>query len=884
MSSGDGAELVRRLRLLVEEARGQGMKQSALSKHRHVPSPAAVSELLNGKRKTLAEWETVWGIVTVCADHARKNGYSLRQPVDDLTWRTRYRDAESPTSLPSHPIPEPPLDAPLPWPVLDWDPYDLGVHRSITVTDLCVDRLPELTPYLLRPHDKKLRKQLTDTVRNRVIMLVGESSTGKTRAMFEAVRECLGDWSLVHPLDVSELLALAAPGALPPRCVVWLNEAQRYLDDARTVTALRRILRGPGPVVLLGSLWPGEWDRFVVHPKVGIRDAHRPARELLGLARRVLVPLALTESELKELDTPELRDPRWSTARQTSGGRHQVIQVLAGGVHLAQRYDHSADPYGRALVSVAMDVCRVGWRGPIPLALLREAAPGCLTAEERVVHDDQWWSTGLGHATSLYNGVSALTLVRTDEGMGEPDSVELHDYLVQHGQVTRKTLPVPAATWEALIAHANRPDDRARMAENAYHRGLWRISAQLAIVSARAGDLRAVYRVRERLFSARWEEAEKWYQFALKSGDADLVWGRIEELDREDDVTEELNTRLEQLTESGDAHAMWRLAWLHRLEMNDEVALSWLRRAVAAGHDEAFCTLAAAGFETEAEKLLAEAANAGHGRSMYQLALLLERRGRQDLADHWWQRVARCPSGSLRLVFDRDRERGPRLWNEAADEGNINAVRHLADHYRTFDGTPERAIPLLRRLVAHGDREAMEQLAEAFEQCGEVAEAERLWIFMVEENVYRSHAVYRLSTFLAKHAPVRGERIVRRLAEGGDEEAMWCYSLYFVDRDNPTQRDEWVRRAAEHGHGLALNTVGRRLVETATAENFEKWARHTVLAHAGHSGNVFAVFHELADLLERVGRSEEAERMRTHGLEPDGSAGRPWDISVLFLE
>lgn len=860
------------------------MKQSALSKHPHVPGRAAVSDLLNGKRKTLPEWETVWGIVTVCAGHVRKMGNKPREPVDEPTWRTRYGDAESRTSLLPGPAPDPQQAEPLPRPVLDWDPYDLGVHRSITVAALLSDRLPELTPYLLRPHDMELRKQLVGTVRNQMMALVGESSTGKTRAMFEAVRECLGDWRLVHPLDVTELLALAAPGVLPPRCVVWLNESQRYLDDSPAAIALRRLLRGPGPVVLLGSLWPGEWDRFVANPEDGAPDVRRFARELLGFAHRVMVPRALTENELTKLDSPEVRDPRWSTARQTSGDRRRAIQVLAGGVHLAQRYDHGADPYGRALVSTAMDVRRVGLRGPIPLALLAEAAPGHLTAEERAVHDDQWLPTGLEHATSKHNGISALTLVRADEGMGESDSVELHDYLVQHGQLARKTLPVPTATWHALIAHADRPDDRARIAENAYHRGLWRISAQMAIPAARTGDLIAIDRVRERLTSARWEEAEKWHRFALEIGDTALLRQRIKELFRADAVSAELHRRLEQLAESGDAQAMWDLACLHQEEKNDEVAFSWLRRAAAAGHEHAATTLAAEGFEEEAEKLLVEAAHAGHGSSMYELALLLEHRGRHDLADRWWKRMARCRSGSLQLVFDRDRERSARLWSEAADEDNINAVRHLADHYRTFDRTWERAIPLLRRLVAHGDRDAMVDLAEALERCGELAEAERLWILMVEENVYRSHAVFELSTFLAKHAPERGERIVRRLAEGGDEEAMWCYSLDFVDRGNPAQRDEWVHRAAAHGHGLALSEASRRLVETETAENFEKWARHTVVAHAGHSGGVFNVFHQLARLLERTGRGEEAERLRTHGLEPDGSTGRPWDISALFLE
>ena len=98
MGGEDGAELIGRLRQLVDECRGRGMKQASLSNRRHVPGPAAVSELLNGKRRTLPDWETVWGIVTACADHARKNGYELHHRVDEPIWRSRYHDATSPVS------------------------------------------------------------------------------------------------------------------------------------------------------------------------------------------------------------------------------------------------------------------------------------------------------------------------------------------------------------------------------------------------------------------------------------------------------------------------------------------------------------------------------------------------------------------------------------------------------------------------------------------------------------------------------------------------------------------------------------------------------------------------------------------------------------------
>ena len=67
-----------------------------------------------------------------------------------------------------------------------------------------------------------------------IAVLVGGSSTGKTRACWEALgllRERPERWRLWHPIDPSRPeAALREPPLIGPRTVVWLNEAQLYLD------------------------------------------------------------------------------------------------------------------------------------------------------------------------------------------------------------------------------------------------------------------------------------------------------------------------------------------------------------------------------------------------------------------------------------------------------------------------------------------------------------------------------------------------------------------------------------------------------------------------------------------------------------------------------
>ena len=130
--------------------------------------------------------------------------------------------------------------------------------------------------------------------RSQIAVLVGGSSTGKTRACWEALdllRDQPGPWRLWHPIDPTRPdAALRDLPGIGPRTVVWLNEAQFYLDPAeaglgeRVAAGLRELLRDPGraPVLVLATLWPQFWDTLTARPAGG----ERPARPGAGAAGR----------------------------------------------------------------------------------------------------------------------------------------------------------------------------------------------------------------------------------------------------------------------------------------------------------------------------------------------------------------------------------------------------------------------------------------------------------------------------------------------------------------------------------------------------------------------------------------------------------------------
>ncbi|MEV4311343.1 hypothetical protein [Actinocrispum sp. NPDC049592] len=358
-------------------------------------------------------------------------------------------------------------------PIGEWNPFDLDVHRAIsTPADA---QLPELPGYLRRDHDDVLAQLIADPQRSLLVVLTGGSSTGKTRALYEAVRELLSDWPLLYPRTSDTLLGLIQHERIKPRTVLWLNETQNHLSgpSGDAVAAwLRAVLDGsvPGPIVVLGTLWPQYWADLTT-----VENPHTRAL-LQHSVKRVRVAERFTPEQLSQVRGNEDIDPRLAAAAIAKDGH--VIQTLAGGPALVERYEHPdrpTDRYAAAIISAAIDARRLGFRSLLPLALLADAASGYLSDEDRTDPPPDWFTQGLAQAAKdpVY-GITALTGRRLQSGVGPPDGYDLHDYLDQHGQVTRQRLPAPESLWEALTAHATNGNDLVRLLNVAYPRLLYR--------------------------------------------------------------------------------------------------------------------------------------------------------------------------------------------------------------------------------------------------------------------------------------------------------------------------------------------------------------------------------------------------------------------------
>ena len=187
------------------------------------------------------------------------------------------------------------------------------------------------------------------------------------------------------------------------------------------------------------------------------------------------------------------------------------------------------------MITAAMDAARLGRAGPLPAALVQDAADGYLagglvqdTAAGGLVQDAAAENLAaaptaadpasrrmdaLAWASAEFDGaVRALDPVRwaADAGLV---GYRIAGYLDQHGRRTRQDQLGPASLWDALTAHraGAGAGDLTRVAQAARDRGLYRHAAAgwTAAVSAGSADAAGLARdpVSQGSFDDLWEAA-----------------------------------------------------------------------------------------------------------------------------------------------------------------------------------------------------------------------------------------------------------------------------------------------------------------------------------------------------------------------------------------
>ncbi|MEV4807885.1 HD-GYP domain-containing protein [Nonomuraea sp. NPDC049421] len=460
------------------------------------------------------------------------------------------------------------------------DPRLLGVHAAIDAPGATGD----LPAYILRDTDtapRGVRDLLARAAgRGGMVVLVGESSVGKSRSAYEAIRAVLPHWWLLHPADAGQVRQAAEQTTA--RLVIWLDELQRYVGGSAGLSAATvRVLLQSG-VVLVATIWPERYMAYTAMPGPGQPDLYAAERQLLGLADVVHLPGSFSAAERERAEAVATSgDQRIALALRS--GDYGLTQIIAAAPQLVNRW-RGADPYAAAVLNAAIDATRLGVVSPLSADLLRAAAPGYCDVRQRAAAPPDWFENALAYATGTLNGAAAaLAPVAGSATMGQITGYQVADYLQQRAGQQRRLAEVPRTCWQALVDHLTDPGDQTRVGHAAQHRLLY-------------------------------EDARALYQHAMRSGDGQatgLLSALLVGQGRTDDALALWRAR----ADAGEDSARTTLAGLLDEQNRAEQELTW-RRADADPGDRAAAVrmaglLVAQGRPQEAPALWRAWANAG---------------------------------------------------------------------------------------------------------------------------------------------------------------------------------------------------------------------------------------------------------------------------------
>ncbi|MGW4380197.1 hypothetical protein [Kitasatospora sp. NPDC004531] len=738
--------------------------------------------------------------------------------ADEEVWRKRWEAARgADVAVPARPVPARPGQ-----PVGRFHPVkDLEVHPAIDSSG-SADPLPA---FLRRPHDDRLRAEVEAGRReSRMAVLVADSSAGKTRSLWEAVRLLPEPWQVWRPAGPGELLRVLDGERSLAHTVLWLNESQRFLAGpdggavAEAVTALLLDARR-GPVLVLGTLWRDAFATLTAERDGAVRP---PTAALLTSAAVIVVPESFDAAALAALRLLAPQDPRLAEAIDRGGRR--ITQYLAGSPELVQRYE-TAPHEARALLDAAADARRMGHPEALTEPFLRAAGAAYLDPSHWQQQSEEWrgswFERAVRYTSRACRGVPG-PLVREAPPPGRAAGPEsryvLADYLLSYTRragVRGLCFP-PQGFWDAVGAEVRSPGALLALARAADARYRYRIGEQLAFGAAGTEVLAglAVSRANaegpgvERLGRAAEERGDPSIGAELAEREAFLGRWEAEERLAEAGLSGVLAMRdlAEQQVQAGkweDAEQLgFALAAIGEVQVLRLVAESMF----AAGRRQDAERLAC---DTEDPYLLSRFAvryaEDGHWGDAERLAHIADRGGPADAYGHlaamhagngWWEeaeRLARAATAgnSLALLALSRCAADAGKWDQAEafahEAGGLFALADLSRR-RAHEGSWEEA----ERLAAEsGVPSAFGSLARLRALAGEWDEAERLALAGGGSGLV--HLVRQLAGARRwEHA----ERLARAAVDAGTAEALAWLAVKSARAGRTEEADRlWVETA-----------------------------------------------------------------------------------------
>ncbi|MFC9892223.1 tetratricopeptide repeat protein [Nocardia sp. NPDC127579] len=560
----------------------------------------------------------------------------------------------------------------------------------------------------------------------RLVLVIGSQRVGKTRTLFEAVRNHEPTARVLVPARncLGELLTHTRLADTDDSIVVWLDDLHEYSGAADSLTPgmLTRLTARSGRTAVVATLRTGVYQQLRGDPTL-------PRETRLLLDHALVIELASTGEDPGEhalaMHTYDL-DP----ALRTQG----LGEFLGGGPHLTYQQQEAY-----RVAAEQKDREDPGW------AYRLAAESGDLDAMYEL-------GCRLGAAVNWGEPVTVDSLFGVGTAAVVIDSARLRE----------------GESWLRRAAEAGQPEAMARLSAVLSRRGASEEASSWNRRAADAGHPRTMYDLGSALVAdGRLSEAEVWFQRAAEVDYRDASFQLA-------DVRYRIGVALVDSGEFAEAERWYRrmdprdthggmreLAWRYHLFGAEHVdrgeldeAKSWYRKAIgtgcartSAGFGAALFELAAAleasGDSADGESWYREAAEAGSAEGMYKLSSLLAGRGASE-AESWLRRAA-----------DNHHTRA------MSDLGDLLAARYLRDEARAW----------YEKAAQRGSSEAAAELGIILAHRGKHLEAE-VWLGQAAEAGHPT-AMFNLSVLLAdRGARQEAESWLRKAAAAGVPEAV----------------------------------------------------------------------------------------------------------------
>ncbi|MFF6772747.1 tetratricopeptide repeat protein [Streptomyces sp. NPDC012637] len=253
------------------------------------------------------------------------------------------------------------------------DPIALGVHAAETVVrDGVTDRV---APFIQRDREADVHAAVT---KGGFVLIVGESTAGKTRLAYEALHTLRPNHAFAYPAP-SALHALLPAAQREKNCVVWLDDLERYLGAQGLTAQLLTQLLGDNSrnVLVIATMRAHEHQQFLSpHTEVPPEERamrERTTRELLQSARTIRIDRHWSAAE-RARAAEHATDPR--LARAVEDDRFGIAETLACGPTMLESWRNAWAPGGHpraaAVMAAAVDCRRLGMHAPVTSAVLAD--------------------------------------------------------------------------------------------------------------------------------------------------------------------------------------------------------------------------------------------------------------------------------------------------------------------------------------------------------------------------------------------------------------------------------------------------------------------------------------------------------------------------------